>query len=518
MVASSLSDPLQLPSLSNFESHFVLRALGRANASDVSLGLVRRHWSYITDLGATTTWERFDPEWQDVGALHVDGPPANSMNDRTSMAHPWAAGATTYLSEYVLGIRATSPGFQTWQAMPQLLGPPADGRLAFVRGRVPVPGGSFAGIEVDLEKGKYHVEVPAGTEARVGLPILRSGVKAVFLVAAQGESLLREELLWVNESAFGTDERPGTTVAHLRGFRAGADGDFLVISGLAGPAEGSPTTFKFRFEHVGDELKAGATSRRDIAAFRSALPVKFLGVDTDTAGHWVGSYGQAGYSLFNYSSTSREDVASLPPWAAGIWAVSHEVSTDQFYPQGNARIACPDPWNPDLVGLGAGAPVGPYQCVWIWDDIVDDARIPEPPTGTGAQQGLASAVRAKHWGGSFHVDVEFNASASAPSHVDISLYLVDYRKWSASAVVKVLDLETKRLVGPAAAVTPDAYNKGAYVRYRYPTALGRGLRFRIEQVHSAVGDRHSVRSLGYPPQTMMSAVFLDAPKDEAIAI
>lgn len=37
-----LSDPLQLPSLSNFESYFVLRALSFVHAPDVSLALVRR--------------------------------------------------------------------------------------------------------------------------------------------------------------------------------------------------------------------------------------------------------------------------------------------------------------------------------------------------------------------------------------------------------------------------------------------------------------------------------------------
>ena len=56
-VANAMSDPLQLPSLSNFESYFVLKALATANESTLAMGLVRRHWSYVTELKATTTCE-----------------------------------------------------------------------------------------------------------------------------------------------------------------------------------------------------------------------------------------------------------------------------------------------------------------------------------------------------------------------------------------------------------------------------------------------------------------------------
>jgi hypothetical protein len=56
---------------------------------------MKRHWGGMLDSGATTTWERWDPQFADAGAVQAgsNDPPVNSMNDRTSMAHPWSSGA-----------------------------------------------------------------------------------------------------------------------------------------------------------------------------------------------------------------------------------------------------------------------------------------------------------------------------------------------------------------------------------------------------------------------------------------
>ena len=125
IVARWFSDPLQLASLSPFESFFMLKALLALGLEDEALYLTHRQWGTMIASGATMTWERFDPQFADAGAVRGNGSddaPVNSMNDRTSMAHPWSSAATALLSRYALGVMpAPGSGFATWTARPRFL-------------------------------------------------------------------------------------------------------------------------------------------------------------------------------------------------------------------------------------------------------------------------------------------------------------------------------------------------------------------------------------------------------------
>lgn len=45
----------------------------------------------MLDLGATTTWERFDPQWTDAGCLGREWPPVNAMNQVSELVSPSAS-------------------------------------------------------------------------------------------------------------------------------------------------------------------------------------------------------------------------------------------------------------------------------------------------------------------------------------------------------------------------------------------------------------------------------------------
>jgi hypothetical protein len=60
------SDPIQLASLSPFESYFVLSALHAMGDDDGMLYLVHRQWGGMLDTNATTVWERYDPAYADA--------------------------------------------------------------------------------------------------------------------------------------------------------------------------------------------------------------------------------------------------------------------------------------------------------------------------------------------------------------------------------------------------------------------------------------------------------------------
>lgn len=111
-------------------------------------GWMATHDPMITD------WEGIGPG----GGLYEQG--------YTSMAHGWSTGIVSLMSNYVLGVLPTSPGFETWDLKPIPAG------IKWARGRVATPYGS---IEVDWQTEGHNfmlkVLVPKGTVASVTVPV-----------------------------------------------------------------------------------------------------------------------------------------------------------------------------------------------------------------------------------------------------------------------------------------------------------------------------------------------------------
>src|SRR5882724_5386040 len=99
---------------------------------------MRKHWGGMLDAGATAFWEGFKGE--------------------ESRCHAWSASPLYHLSEQVLGIQRTAPGWKKVRIAPQ----PCD--LEFARGMVPTPlgpihiewehaGDDQLAVRVDLPEG-----------------------------------------------------------------------------------------------------------------------------------------------------------------------------------------------------------------------------------------------------------------------------------------------------------------------------------------------------------------------------
>ncbi|KAJ5554257.1 hypothetical protein N7513_004216 [Penicillium frequentans] len=107
-----------------------------------------------------------DPEitfWEGIGP---NGSPYEE--GFTSMAHGWSTGIVPLMSNYVLGVRPTGPGFKTWQICPVIDG----GDLTWARGQVGTPRGP---IRVSWSKNKngtfgLEIEAPQGTSGVVCVP------------------------------------------------------------------------------------------------------------------------------------------------------------------------------------------------------------------------------------------------------------------------------------------------------------------------------------------------------------
>ena len=137
----------------------------RFAAGDTSgaLSLLDREWSQMisTDPGGVL-WEVMGPD----GTVHTPGINGNG-DGGTSLAHGWATGPTSALSQYVLGISPASPGYGTWSVEPH------PGTLAWAEGEAPTPHGA---ITVDWGRqgsgGAFamHVAAPAATSGQIAVP------------------------------------------------------------------------------------------------------------------------------------------------------------------------------------------------------------------------------------------------------------------------------------------------------------------------------------------------------------
>ena len=537
LIASWFSDPLQLASLSPFESFFILKALLALGLDDEALFLVHRQWGRMVDSGATMTWERFDPQFGDAGAVrggNSDDPPVNSMNDRTSMAHPWSSAATSMLSRFSLGVRPLVPGFSRWVVRPRFLlqgdhralgegeGPH---RLEWVAGKVPTPFGPVGVAAHSRPLGRagslriaLAVTAPTDTTGAIELPVpkaYRNTTVTARLTRVVSAFLDQSERLRLRVAAAVADggkcdpSAPEDAASELvMAWTRDKVGDNLVIPNplVAG------FDYLLCFEASAPPVPASALpppaallSEWDArtAARTFNYTVAYRGDDKVTAGEWVGKYGSKGYVLFNYTmvdSKSSRDLTSLPQFVDAVWASDSE-NTQGGAPNGGrgpCRFDGPFQLGVEATVDAQGRKFG--SCAAVGALNASDVRVPQAPPGasvTNQNIGLSSFISAVGWKGSFHVDVKLKPAQQQPYNV--SLYFADYSHWQVRQVIVVSDLASQSKAAQAVLVERFA-DRGSYLKYEASSSV----RFRVHQVHSEDGDRE-----GWAPPPMLTALFFD---------
>ncbi len=94
---------------------------------------MKAYWGGMLKLGATSFWEEYNPDKK--GAEHY------AMYGREfgkSLCHAWGASPIYLLGKYYLGVKPTSPGYETYLVEPVL------GGLQWIQGEVPTPNGDIA--------------------------------------------------------------------------------------------------------------------------------------------------------------------------------------------------------------------------------------------------------------------------------------------------------------------------------------------------------------------------------------
>lgn len=146
-----------------FISYFEIQARFLSGSPSTALDQIRRMYGWMSTQDPTTTF------WEGIGS-------GGSMYEEgyTSAAHGWSTGVLPALTNFVLGVTPTGPGFQTWSVKP------IPGDVSWARGIVPTPKGSFGVYWVsgdgpllfDLE-----IEVPNGTQGDVSVPVSNENSK-----------------------------------------------------------------------------------------------------------------------------------------------------------------------------------------------------------------------------------------------------------------------------------------------------------------------------------------------------
>ena len=153
--------------MSTFYGYYMLNARAKAGDYQGAIDNIREYWGSMLDLGATTFWEDFDIDWM-KNATRIDEMPVEGKTDvhctyggycykqlRHSFCHGWASGPTSWLSEYVLGVKVIEPGCKVIQIEPHL------GDLQWVEGSFPTPFGVIKIRHDKMPDGKIKSKIDA---------------------------------------------------------------------------------------------------------------------------------------------------------------------------------------------------------------------------------------------------------------------------------------------------------------------------------------------------------------------
>ncbi|MBO4642809.1 MAG: hypothetical protein J5661_08160 [Bacteroidaceae bacterium] len=259
-----LSDRVHRLSYSPFNQCFLLKAMARVGHYDDAFASIRDQWGGQVEYGGTCFFEVYRPDWNEI--VGQNGPIPYSQAGFTSLAHPWGAGVTQWLSEEMLGIKPTSGGFRTFSVKPHF-----SGFATCVSGQTNTPHGTIK-ASFDLKTGCHSLSVPEGTEALLAIP--KEGMTV--------------EQLKVNGS-------------RQAGYRE--DGDFIYLPGLQAGEYEIRTTYSGNPTKAKEEEYVYATKVKEI--------------DRDTHGRWFTKYGKDGYCIVG-GAEDGGDLQVLPEYVESV--------------------------------------------------------------------------------------------------------------------------------------------------------------------------------------------------------
>ena len=141
---------------------YELAALCQMGQQTEVLREIKTYWGGMLRLGATTFWEKYNPQEQGVQHLAMYGRPYGK-----SLCHAWGASPLYLLGRFFLGVQPTAPGYTEYEVRPVL------GGLEWMQGRVPTPFGLIS-VKMDGQHVTVHSDGGQGTlvlaNRRIAIP------------------------------------------------------------------------------------------------------------------------------------------------------------------------------------------------------------------------------------------------------------------------------------------------------------------------------------------------------------
>ena len=144
----ALLNPDVPPITTPYMRFYELEALCRLGLQEKVLTEMKDYWGGMLREGATTFWEKYNPDEQGTEHLAMYGRPYGK-----SLCHAWGASPLYLIGRYFLGVSPTRPGYEDYEVRPAL------GGLQWMEGDVPTP---FGKIHVQMDNEAVTVKSDGG--------------------------------------------------------------------------------------------------------------------------------------------------------------------------------------------------------------------------------------------------------------------------------------------------------------------------------------------------------------------
>ena len=125
---------------------YELEALCALGEQETVMQEMKAYWGGMLKEGATSFWEKYNPEESGTQHLAMYGRPYGK-----SLCHAWGASPIYLLGKYYLGVTPEEAGYREFRIAPNL------GGLKWMEGSVPTPNGDIS-VYMDTS----HIKVKAG--------------------------------------------------------------------------------------------------------------------------------------------------------------------------------------------------------------------------------------------------------------------------------------------------------------------------------------------------------------------
>jgi hypothetical protein len=239
-------------SFSPFNEYTLIDAMALQGHTSEALDDVRSVWGAQVRYGATCFAEVFRTSWAEE--LPRNGRVPDSVAGYTSLCHGWSSGVVPWMQQNILGVRATSPGFKTFDVEPLITS-----SLSAFSGTVPTPSG-IVHVSWNSSRQLLIARWPEGLHPRFIVPkgvVVHGNVQIETAAREQG---IADEGKVVFRACPG--ERNTKLVAHLG--------------------------------HASIIAEPNSTSRGALDEWKTKLTIS----GQQPQGRWRGRFGQDGYEMF----------------------------------------------------------------------------------------------------------------------------------------------------------------------------------------------------------------------------